>query len=170
LITRIDFTASYGAVVFFFAIFNPPYPPPNRLRRRSNSQNQQQFFANKKRLAQAKRRLEELFVLTQKLFEANALGKITDAEYSRIKHGYDVEQTELASTIEALEKSFANQKAESQGIDQFVATVKKLLNPEELTPRLIRELVDRIEIGQIAKIDGKRVQPIKIVYRFVGEI
>jgi hypothetical protein len=51
-----------------------------------------------------------------------------------------------------------------------VAIVKKYFQPTELTPEMVRELFDKIELGQPTKLDSKRQQVVKLWYRFVGEL
>lgn len=50
----------------------------------------------------------------------------------------------------------------------WTALVRKHLNLDVLDRTVIDELIDHIEIGERAIVDGAMQQDIKIFYRFVG--
>ena len=41
---------------------------------------------------------------------------------------------------------------------------------EELEEAVLNRLISKILVGEVKKIDGKKVQEVKIIYNFVGEI
>ena len=41
---------------------------------------------------------------------------------------------------------------------------------EELDESVLNRLISRILIGEVKKVDGQKVQEVRIVYNFVGEI
>ena len=41
---------------------------------------------------------------------------------------------------------------------------------EELDEAVLNRLISRILIGEVKKVDGQKVQEVRIVYNFVGEI
>ncbi len=57
------------------------------------------------RLATAKQRLAELETLLCKIYEDNALGKLSDSRYQTLGSQYDSEQSKLTAEVSALEKS-----------------------------------------------------------------
>ena len=42
--------------------------------------------------------------------------------------------------------------------DMFISTVRKYTRAKKLTPRMLNELIERIEIHQAEKIDGEWIQ------------
>ena len=52
----------------------------------------------------------------------------------------------------------------------FISTVRKYTRAKKLTPRMLNELIDRIEVRQAEKIDGEWVQKLTIHYNCVGAI
>ncbi len=50
----------------------------------------------------------------------------------------------------------------------FIATVRKYTRAKELTPRMLNELIECIEVHQAEKIDGKWEQRLTIHYNCVG--
>ena len=52
----------------------------------------------------------------------------------------------------------------------FLGTVRKYTRAKKLTPRMLNELIEKIEVHQSEKIDGKTVQRLTIHYTCVGVI
>lgn len=54
--------------------------------------------------------------------------------------------------------------------DMFISTVRKYTRAKKLTPRMLNELIDRIEVYQAEKVSGEWVQKLTIHYNCVGVI
>ena len=54
--------------------------------------------------------------------------------------------------------------------DHFLAAVRKFMEMETLTPPLLRELIDHIDVYETQGTGKHRTQRITIFYRFVGYI
>lgn len=54
--------------------------------------------------------------------------------------------------------------------DSFIGIVRKYINPTELTPFMVSELIEKIEVFHAEKVDGVTVQRLNIHYHCVGEI
>ena len=52
--------------------------------------------------------------------------------------------------------------------DMFISTVRKYTRAKKLTPRMLNELIDRIEVHQAGKVNGEWVQKLTIHYNCVG--
>ena len=48
--------------------------------------------------------------------------------------------------------------------------MRKYTNPAEITQIMLSELIEKIEVYHIEKIDGQKVQRLNIYYNCVGEI
>ena len=57
-----------------------------------------------------------------------------------------------------------------QLIVNFTAIIEKYLDIKELNKTVLNELIDKIEVHEAEKIDGKRVQKVDIYYRFIGNL
>ena len=55
-------------------------------------------------------------------------------------------------------------------VDMFVSIVRKYTRARKLTPRMLNELVEKIEVYNAEKIDGEWVQRLRIHYNCVGEM
>ncbi len=52
----------------------------------------------------------------------------------------------------------------------FMASVRKYTRARKLMPRMLNELIEKIEVHQSEKIDGKTVQQLTIHYNCIGNI
>ena len=52
----------------------------------------------------------------------------------------------------------------------FMTSVRKYTGARKLTPRMLNELIEKIEVHQSEKIDGKTVQRLKIHYTCIGTL
>ena len=123
-----------------------------------------------KDLERARKRLNELDVLFPKLYEDNAIGKLTDRNFTLLSVKYQKEQDELTVTVSELEKQLKMLESAVADVSTWVELIKQYTDIEELNASLLNELVEKIVIHERTHIDGIRHQRIDIYYRFVGLI
>lgn len=126
--------------------------------------------ANKKRLAQADKRLVELDRLFIHIYEDNVAGKLSDERFSMVSQSYEDEQTQLKAEIQTLQQDIEVQERQIENLEQFIQRVHKYADLQELTPYALQELVKAIYIEAPDKSSGKRRQNIRISYDLVGFI
>ena len=121
-------------------------------------------------LSKAKTRDRELDTLFEKLYEDNVAGKITDERFVRMSKKYEAEQSELRSSIKALQADIERIDSKAATADMFISAVRKYTRARKLTPRMLNELIDEIEVHQAEKVDGIWRQRLTIHYNCVGAI
>ena len=60
--------------------------------------------------------------------------------------------------------------AQESEVRTFIKEIRRYSAIEELDEAMLNRLISRILIGEVKKVDGQKVQKVKIVYNFVGEI
>ena len=83
---------------------------------------------------------------------------------------YEDEQSDLAGRIKALRAELDKESRRTVGTDMFIATVRKYTRTRKLTPRMLNELIDHIEVHQAEKVNGVYVQKLTIHYNCIGSI
>ena len=83
---------------------------------------------------------------------------------------YETEQKENEVKINELQAELDNEQNRAVTSDMFLSSVRKYTRARKLTPRMLNELIDKIEVYQAEKIDGKKVQRLKIHYNCIGAI
>lgn len=114
---------------------------------------------------------DDLFSQTpiQRLYEDNLEGKISDERFARMTANYEEEQKGLESRVAELKKLLAAETDRSVNVDHFLALVRKYTDVKELTAEILREFVEKVYVYQAERIDGQKVQRIRIVWNCIGE-
>ena len=123
-----------------------------------------------KELAVLQARDEELDGLFERIYEDNVSGKLSDDRFAKMSRRYEEEQKEVSEKIKALRAEMDKLSSKAVTADMFISTVRKYTRTKTLTPRMLNELIDRIEVHQAEKIDGEWVQHLTIHYNCVGAI
>ena len=137
---------------------------------KSKQETERNLRESKKELEAAKSRVCKLDGIIQRLYEDNIEGKVSDERFAKLTATYEAEQRELERRIAELQSFMANAKNESLGVDTFLTLVRKYTDIKELDAELIRVFVEKILVYKAEKVDGHRVQRIKIIYNGIGEI
>ena len=113
---------------------------------------------------------EELDGLFERIYEDNVSGKLSDDRLAKMSRRYEDEQKELAEKIKKLRSEIEKQSSRSMTTDMFIGLVRKYTRARKLTPRMLNELVEKIEVFNAEKIDGVWEQRLRIHYNCVGTI
>ena len=125
----------------------------------------------RRELIATEKRSGELEKILNKLYEDNALGKISDERYVTMSKGYENEQAELKekskyllSEIEKADEIFTN-------AENFVKLIECYTDVKELNAKILNELIDRIVVHEKTEnADGSKSQRVDIYYKFIGYI
>ena len=113
---------------------------------------------------------EELDGLFERIYEDNVSGKLSDDRFAKMSRRYEDEQKELAEKIKKLRSEIEKQSSRSMTTDMFIGLVRKYTRARKLTPRMLNELIEKIEVFNAEKIDGVWAQRLRIHYNCVGTI
>ncbi len=81
---------------------------------------------------------------------------------------YEREQRELSEKITILAAEVTQQEEQSDNMERFIGKVHKYFDLQELTPTILNDMVQRVYVHTLEKINGKRIQQIDIYYDLVG--
>ena len=121
-------------------------------------------------LATAKARSKKLIGLFQKLYEDNVEGKVTDEWFMQLSNKYEAEQEELKRQMFELQEKLDKIDQMRTAKDDFLRAIRKFMEMQTLTPILLRELIEKIEVFPVEGKGKDRTQRVIIHYRFVGRL
>ncbi len=113
---------------------------------------------------------DELDGLFERIYEDNVSGKLSNDRFAKMSRRYEDEQKELAEKIKKLRSEIEKQSSRSMTTDMFIGLVRKYTRARKLTPQMLNELVEKIEVFNAEKIDGVWEQRLRIHYNCVGTI
>ena len=122
------------------------------------------------KLAEDRKRLEDLELLICKIYEDNILGKLPDTRYQFLQNQYEREQEELRAEVQRLESTPAESSDRKLSPAKFIALVKKYRDFEELTTPMLIEFIDKIMVHE-REVKGRIDSPqtIEIYFNFIGK-
>ena len=120
-------------------------------------------------LKKAEKRIGELDKILAKLYEDQALGKISEVRYQAMAPGYEAEQASLQERVSRLREQLAHTQEVQDNVEQFVPLIQKYTDIQELTPHILNELIEKIVVHEKkVEEDGSKSQMVEIHYKFVG--
>jgi len=128
---------------------------------------QAKMKAELKRLSE---RQEEIGRIIRKLYEDNVNGRITDERFDFLAKSYEDEGNDLKTKIQELQNALASSVQDEEKLSKFLKVVKSYTEIEELTPEILNSFIEKIYIGETEKYDGRKMQEVEIIYKFVGAI
>lgn len=123
----------------------------------------------KRELEQATARINKLDTIIQKLYEDNIEGKISDERFSKMSDSYENEQKQLEAHIAELKSQLATEKDIALNTKYFLELVGRYTDIQELDAEIIREFVEKIIVHKAERVDGQKLQKIKIIWNCIGE-
>ena len=127
-------------------------------------------LAAKSELKKAEIRLSEIERIIVKLYEEKVSGTMPEERFELLAKNYETEQAELKQKTEVLKASLAAKEESDSSLAKFVSLVRSYTEVAELTPEILNSFIDKIYIGKPERIDGQRVQEVKIIYKLVGAV
>jgi len=142
----------------------------DRLQRQRSATSAERMEGIRQEITKLRRRIFELEQSTSKLYEDKVCGVITPAAFSVLMQKSEQERLHKTERLDALLSETQQQEQEAAAMQRWSALIRKQLHIRELDRDTVDELIDRIEVGESAVVDGKRVRDIRIFYRFIGNV
>lgn len=115
-------------------------------------------------------RQEEIGRIIRKLYEDNVSGRITDERFDFLAKSYEDEGNELKQKIFELQNALTTSVQDEEKLSKFLKVVKTYTEIQELTPEILNSFIEKIYIGETEKYDGRKMQEVEIIYKFIGAI
>ncbi|MBR3032268.1 MAG: DUF4368 domain-containing protein [Clostridiales bacterium] len=96
------------------------------------------------------------------------IGKIADDWFIHMTSKYSAEKEELRRKIQDIQEEQQSLEINEASQEHFISSVRKFMRIDKLTPTLMNELIDRIEVYEAEGKGKNRTQRVVIFYRFTG--
>jgi len=123
--------------------------------------------SEKKRL---ENRLNEIYKVTKKLYEDYSLNLLPIENYQNYLNDYEKEKELIKSRLTQIEENKNNTAEYLSNFTKLKEVINEYIDFKDLNQEMLYKLVDRIEINHPIKVDNKKTQEIKIVWRFINNL
>ena len=125
--------------------------------------------SQRRKLKTSQSRYAELDKLIQRIYEDMVAEKISDKRFEVLSNQYEQEQGELEQLIAQLEADLNSYEDSTDRAAKFLDLTRRYKEFSELTPTMLREFVDRIEVHERADKRYKiTTQKVDIYLNFIG--
>jgi hypothetical protein len=114
-------------------------------------------------------RIEEISILTRKLYEDRVFGRITEDVYTMLSSSYNDELSKLPDKAKELYNSLLIRRTTDDDICRFANLIEEYADITEMTSTIAHDLIDHITVYDKRAINGTGIR-IDIFYRLVGRI
>ena len=140
------------------------------VKKAQTSQQSSEIIRLKSRLAEAKKRVQELEKLICRIYEDNILGKLPDKRYAILDGQYSKEQKDLSAEIADMEAELSGYEEGRRSAEKFIALVDKYQNFDELTTYMLNEFVEKIVVHERDRKGSiETTQEVEIYFNFIGK-
>jgi DNA invertase Pin-like site-specific DNA recombinase len=140
-----------------------------KLRAESAVKQAEMAKSHQRQLAKNERRISELDHLFTKVYEDNAVGRLSDERFEQMSGAYESEQAELKKQNAVLQSELDAFHADTEKAGQFTELVRRYRDFEELTTEMLNEFVHRIYVFEADKSSGERRQKVAIYLNLIGD-
>ena len=88
----------------------------------------------------------------------------------RITETLEQEQADNKARMQAITDELRTASDTENDVRRFIGEIREYASITELDETILNRLIDKIIISAVEVIDGEKVQKVRIVYNFVGEI
>ena len=124
----------------------------------------------KAELKRLRDRQDEIGRIIRKLYEDNVNGRITDERFDFLVKSYEDEGQELKRQMQDLKRSLTDSEQDEEKLSKFLNMVKTYSEIRELTPEILNSFVEKIIISETEWYAERKMQEVKIIYKFIGAI
>ena len=125
------------------------------------------YSEERKRLEARNQEIDGMFL---SLYTDKAKGILTEQRFMKLTAALEQEQESNQKRLHDLAVMQSRADAQESEVRTFIKEIRRYSAIEVLDEAVLNRLISKILIGEVKKVDGQKVQEVRIVYNFVGEI
>ena len=118
-------------------------------------------------LAKRNQEIDDMFM---NLYADKAKGILTERRFLRMTETLEQEQTDNKARMQAITDELRIASSADSDVRRFIGEIREYASIKELDEAILNRLIDKIYISAVEVINGEKVQKVRIVYNFVGDI
>ena len=124
----------------------------------------------KKELDTLAKRNQEIDEMFMSLYADKTKGILTEQRFLRMTDTLEQEQTDNKVRMQEIMDELRTASSADSDVRRFIGEIREYASITELDETILNRLIDKIYISAVEVIDGEKVQKVRIIYNFVGEI
>ena len=141
-----------------------------RLSRRIENQYRTDTSAVRAEIRRLEERNQEIDDVFLNLYTDKSKGIISEQRFLKLTDAMEQEQNSNKARLSELNLLLHQSDEQESDVHAFIEEIRKYAAIKELDEVVLNRLIKKIMIGEVQKVDGQKVQEVKIIYNFVGEI
>ena len=124
----------------------------------------------KKELDVLAKRNQEIDGMFMSLYADKTKGILTEQRFFRMTETLKQEPADNKVGMQAIADELRSASDTEDDVRRFIGEIREYASITELDKTILNRLIDKIIISAVKVIDGEKLQKVRIVYNFVGEI
>ena len=104
------------------------------------------------------------------LYADKAKGILTEQRFLRMTETLEQEQADNKARMQAITEDLRTASSADSDVRRFIEEIRAYASITELDEAILNRLIGKIYISAVEVINGEKVQKVRIIYNFVGEI
>ena len=126
--------------------------------------------ALKKKLDTLAKRNQEIDGMFVNLYVDKTKGVLSEQRFFHMTETLEQEQADNKTRMQAITEELRTASNTEDDVRRFIGEIREYASITELDEAILNRLIDKIIISAVEVIDGEKVQKVRIIYNFVGEI
>jgi site-specific DNA recombinase len=126
--------------------------------------------ALKKELDALAKRNQEIDGMFMSLYADKTKGILTEQRFFRMTETLEQEQADNKVRMQVITDELRTANDTEDDVRRFIEEIREYASIAELDETILNRLIDKIIISAVEVIGGEKVQKVRIIYNFVGEI
>ena len=124
----------------------------------------------KRELEALTKRNQEIDDMFMSLYADKTKGILTEQRFLRMTETLEQEQHDNKARMQDITDELRIASSAEDDVRRFIGEIQAYASITELDEAILNRLIDKTFISAVEVIDGEKVQKVRIVYNFVGEI
>ena len=121
----------------------------------------------RERLQSRNQEIDDMFL---SLYTDKAKGILSEQRFLKLTAALEQEQEGNQRRLRELSDMERRSSEQESDVRAFLSEIRQCAAITELDETVLHRLIHKILVGEIQKVDGQKVQEVRIVYNFVGEL
>ena len=121
----------------------------------------------RERLQSRNQEIDDMFL---SLYTDKAKGILSEQRFLKLTAALEQEQEGNQRRLRELSDMGRRSSEQESDVRAFLSEIRQCAAITELDETVLHRLIHKILVGEVQKVDGQKVQEVRIVYNFVGEL